>query len=471
MKLESHSRYFKKQISEINQGERLPVVLVSNGAVIVDGDLVPYAKVDHQEIHWSRPVRGNPEVWEHGLLHTSADGTFVHGVISHGGHPKKTTHLAQEGAHPRVALANTTSLAQAPPDSTHPRVALANATNVVAASHSNDYQLQTTIPGPQGQGTFAKTTDAAAVIYPGGLQWGPFHKVEIGLSMTSKGVVQVTVTLPNLDKALNDPQDQFYVSTTGINSESFVLTVTITVVAGMEDILNDLLTASGAVGPPFYDVTFNVNLATNVVTGYYSELKHDPDNVSVPWGPGIYHPLYCPYSAKGMQARTRALAAVAASPHVEEIAGQPRALALRTNFHSSSANIHLDPSPVVMTTLAAMSTAADDDLPIGYLQTMTTPADADLHASSQTYMISAASYWRGSDEIKIFGDEKAGIEKSLPNSLKGQLGSDKQAFLRDHFGKHLLLFSLSRHKDYQGKFTDARKDKLQFWWTGKVSSC
>ncbi|KAF8419162.1 hypothetical protein EV426DRAFT_702014 [Tirmania nivea] len=465
VKLESSSPDFKRQIAIINQGERLPVVLVCNGAVIVDGKLVPYAKVDQKEIHWSRPI-GELGLWEHGLLHTSADGSFVQGAIAHGEHPEANTHVPS--AVPVRVSARRVAEEAVP---THmPHVSLANVTPVFAASHSNGYEVKTTIAGAQG--SFAKATDASGVKYPGGFQWGAFHMVEIGLSTTSQGVIQVSVTLPELDKLISDPQDKLYTPpTSAVDSINFVLTVTFAVVAGMEEILNSALTPEADLGPPFFECVMKVNLATNVVTGYYSELKNDPENPAAPWGAGAYRPLYCPYSPKATRARTRALAAIADNQLVEDVSGRPRALALRTNFHSMSKNIHLSPSPAVMTALATTAASANDSLPIAYLQTMSTPADADLHASSQTYMISAAGYWRGSNEIKIFGNDAPGIEKTLPDSLKTQLAADSQAFLRDNFGKHLLIYSLSNHKDYQSKFNDVRKDKLQFWWTGKTDKC
>jgi hypothetical protein len=101
------------------------------------------------------------------------------------------------------------------------------------------------------------------------------------------------------------------------------------------------------------------------------------------------------------------------------------------------------------------------------LQSMPTPADYDLHGLSQHYMSAAGSWWRGDDEKKLFGDERA-ENNWLPIELKDGLSGNLQSFLSDHFSKALLVRSLANNDNYKDKFSDDDRDKLTYWWQGKV---
>lgn len=227
---------------------------------------------------------------------------------------------------------------------------------------------------------------------------------------------------------------------------------------------DDTTATSSQLPPPaaFSTINLVVNLATNVASGSWTELVKTGADASATYSVGAVHAIYCQYSTRAAALRTHALAAVAANDH--QVDGAP--LALTAHMHSSSASIHHEPSPVTahLTQVFATST----DLPLTTLQTLSTPADVDLHTQSQNYMIAAAGYWRGDDEKGLFGDEKDAIGQHLPDSLKTSLPESQQKFLRDIFSKALLSYGLSRNKDYSTKFDDSRKDKMEFWWTGKV---
>lgn len=433
----------------MNGEQSLPRLSVYQGAVLLDGQLVPQASIDARSIHWSRPLPGKANVWEHGAVKTSADGTLVHGAISYDSGTAKADGKAGKES-----------------------LSADQIVRVFGVSHTNDYNVLATSKGPTGPGTFDKANQADTTPYPGPLTWSDFHQVETGLSITGNGLVQVSVTMPELDRNWNHPDDPLYSVTSALNTETWVLTINITVIAGMEQFLHDLLqpgswkptSASGnqSIPPPFFTITMLVNMNTNVVTGDYTELVPNSDP-SIEWSAGPFHALYCPYSPKAHALKTQALKAIASSSRERE-EGDP--LALTASFYKPHANIHTPPAP--LTKLIAHSMSSVNDPPLSFLQTMSTPADVDLHKQSQSYMIAAAAYWRGDDEKAVFGDERGSVAAYLPNSLKDQLSSDGRTFLSDHFAKNLLLSGLSRSTSYQDKFNDDRKDKLEFFWTGKV---
>ncbi|KAI1172126.1 hypothetical protein F4777DRAFT_582249 [Nemania sp. FL0916] len=439
--LHSHEPDYTQKIRDINNvtGHILPQISVSQGSVLIDNKLVKHARVDRKEIHWSRPL-GDDESgeWEHGMLQTSADGFWAQGAIGTGPSPSATP-------------------------ATHSLSTLKNTVSVAAASTANDYNLLCSVQGASNDGTFKTTTAADSTAYPGNCNWGTLQKVEIGLSLTPKGAVQVKVTFPDIDANWgdDDPLDILYTSTSAVDQAKWVLNVTINAVPGMEEFL------AGACSPgtlPFSIINLKVDLATNNAWGDFTELLQTGDDT---WGPGAIRAVQCPYSPKVSALKNTALNAIKKS-NLQASTGAPQALT--ANLHTTSSNVHLEPSPLTahLSTLAATENA---DLPISFLQTMTTPADADLHAHSQNYMMAAAGYWRTSDETAVFGDEKAALDKTLPDALKSNLPAECQTFIGSQFSKSLLNYSMSRNTTYQGKYNDAQKEKLQFWWTGKTPKC
>ncbi|KAJ8129658.1 hypothetical protein O1611_g3973 [Lasiodiplodia mahajangana] len=429
-----------RKVQDINgvTGRVLPQISVIQGSLLIENELIKHARVDGKEIHWSRPLAdGDSGDWEHGMLKTSADGFCVHGAIGTGPSPSAT---------PAV----------------HSLATLNNTVSVFAASTANDYSLLYTAPGAHNDGTFENTNAADSTAYPGSYNWCAFQKVEIGLSLTVNGAVQVKVTLPEVDTnwADDDPLDALYTSTSAVDQTNWVLIVTITVVGGFEE---DLVASCKPNATPFFTINLKVNLATNVAWGNFTELIHGDDK----WHGGAIRAIHCSYSPSVSALKNTALKAVRKSD-LRAPDGMPQALT--TNLHAIYSNIHHVPSPLTahLSTFAATS---NEDLPISFLQTMKTPSDSDLHAHSQNYMMSAAGYWRSSVETAVFGDERAALEKTLPDALKGNLPMECRAFLGNGFSKTLLNYSMSRNKSYEGKYSDVQKEKLQFWWTGKMQNC
>lgn len=113
---------------------------------------------------------------------------FTHGAIGHGPGP-----TVDDAALPQLA-------------------ALTNTVHVMAASHSNDYKLISSID------QFVDTATAGAVTYPGSYVWQRWYKLETSLSVTPGGLAQIQVTLPELDMSWNNTTDPLYSTTRYVKS-------------------------------------------------------------------------------------------------------------------------------------------------------------------------------------------------------------------------------------------------------------
>jgi hypothetical protein len=145
---------------------------------------------------------------------TSADGTLVHRAISYDYSTVKTDGKAG-----------------------NEKLRADQIVRVFGVSHTNDYNVLATSKGPTGTGIFDKANQADNAPYPGSLTRSDFHKVETGLSISGNGVVQASVTLPDLDRNWNHPDDPLYSATTALNTDTWVLTISIIVIAGIEQFL------------------------------------------------------------------------------------------------------------------------------------------------------------------------------------------------------------------------------------------
>jgi hypothetical protein len=435
----------EKQVAAINADHSFPILSVSGGALLIDNALVPHANISRSQILWSRPLKEKgSEVWEHGALHVSGDSSIVHGAIALGAPISATSTEKPLSANAVV--------------------------RVMGLKRAVDHYLLSSAKSPTNEGTFESTHAADYYKYPGEMAWTNFHLVEHGIEEAQPGSgVRVSAVMPDLDRNWTETDLNLY-SVTAVLLPGYILMVTITITPGLESLFVDLMApgkwkpAPGRekdpIPPTFHDIVLNINLATNVVQGHYTELLGSDD---IGWQAGSLRAIYCQKTPKIAALKARSLQVIAKSSLQTED-GTP--LALHAHLLDPSVNIHQAPSPIA-TRLATIA-LEQDELSVSVLQSMPTPSDIDLHNLSQHYIMGASGYWRGDDETTLFGDKKAENDW-LDVSLKNGLSSDLRSFLSDHFSKSLLVRSLATDDTYKDKFSDNDRDKLTFWWQGKVS--
>jgi hypothetical protein len=256
----------------VQGGHSFPTISVCNGALLADDVLVPQATISSSQLRWSRQLQKlGPDVWEHGTIHLSADCTVAHGAISVGQFAEFTTASNSGGAQSVV--------------------------RVMGLQHAVDHYLLSS------QGTFETAYAADHCSYPDGATWEGFYRTQHGLDQSQPGAgVRMTAVLPDLDRNWNDPALPLY-SVTATVVPGWILRISITVTAGLEPDFLALMTAANwkpadghpGVPPAFHDIVMDVDLATNVAEGHYTELVGDED---AGWKAGPVHAIYSPVSPK-----------------------------------------------------------------------------------------------------------------------------------------------------------------------------
>ncbi|KAE8372797.1 hypothetical protein BDV26DRAFT_83910 [Aspergillus bertholletiae] len=277
------------------------------------------------------------------------------------------------------------------------------------------------------------------------------------MEQTEKGTFIAKASIPVMDEISGSSgKDAIYTSSVDLTPGQ--LKVTLRIGDGLEDTVTSMLDDWKQSTPKpqaFKSLVLYIKLVTGEAWGHYTEIAEEPGE------DGPIHAVHADHSDKHRELHRKFPAAIASSPIAHLNYG------LNCNLYSISANIHAAPSPKAAMLREVMN---DRPLAIGELQTLDIPGDFDVHHVTQNYIMAAAGYWRGEKEKSVFGDGKGANEKILPDSLKLELMKPNQTFLADVYTRALFLYNLSTSEQYQAHFTGEQKEKLEYFWSGKVCS-
>ena len=240
---------------------------------------------------------------------------YQHGAFRSIGHGRAITGYIGKGASDAATLQEIKSF--------EPFIALADA---------NDYALTSC---PQ---TYPSVVDAEAASPAPGQTWNTFWKIEIGLTIQGGGL-NVQVTMPDIDAEWNrlhpnSGTSLYAVSPFNFNAQDSILIVPVAATQGLESYLQSTIQGWGnssvKSGPTFKSFTRLLNLISNAVHGYYTELMED---LSGGYEDEPLHATYSPdsYSLKALHTST--ISAITESQRL----GAP---AKNANVHDTTANLH-----------------------------------------------------------------------------------------------------------------------------------
>jgi hypothetical protein len=187
-------------------------------------------------------------------------------------------------------------------------------------------------------------------------------------------------------------------------------------------------------------------LFTNAVHGYYTELK--PDDTA-----GAIHAL----------AVSSPSVSLAARDHIINLSKPARVASVAADLHQPA---------LPATQLLADRFFTADNLSISDLQTLVAPDNTQLNMLSQQYLHNASTYWRRSDEVGVFGDEKSATASALPTSgsLTRNLSSDARTWLAQ-YQQAILMQALQRNSKYTGRSSSDLQNKLDYYFQGGQDGC
>ncbi|KAK7416146.1 hypothetical protein QQZ08_012104 [Neonectria magnoliae] len=447
-KLDTTDPHHPRTVADLNGDDALPEISMCHGAVVVNekgsSSLASHVSMSHLSAQWSKPLQGQPGMYQHGVLRSIYHGKAAVGYVATG--PAKVDSLAE----------------------------LESITPVMAVSDANTYLVNfgTKISASPAEAIAAKSTDADG--------WTPFWKICIGLAHDpSSGGFKVALTMPDLDEqwvntwgkeAADTPLYQVLPPT--LNQATFVLTIPVQVRPGLEagppgllDTLQNWNLKDGegkavTAGPAFNQFCLYLNLETNEVHGYSCELQSAGTGN---FKDGPIHALTTPGSNVVNDIRRTV------NNLVQDAPSMPGSFEA-ADVNDPSANHHAPAQQAAQ--MLATNLFTTGDLSIGDLQTTPAPSDADLNKFSQQYMQNAANYWRLNEEVNLFGNDKDAMKTALPasGSLTDQLDSEGQAWLGT-YDRGLMLQALQRDSKYSANFTGSEASKMNYYWQGGQKGC
>ncbi|KAM0340569.1 hypothetical protein ACHAPU_010406 [Fusarium lateritium] len=421
--IDPRSPSFPGMVQKLNGSQPLPTIQVSEGKVLVDGQVAQHAAIHHSGIEWSHPVAGSTNgVYQHGILRPIDEGSCLVGVVGSGPKDAESTDDLKSIQTVSAFLApNSYSLIASP--ATYPTQAAAD-----SASPSSDET------------------------------WTPFWKVTIGYAVVN-GAGTIQVALPDLDAE--------YTKQTGISgttlysvgtpmSTNSMLTVTITV--GDPSMLKYLIkgwtTTDVTPGPLFSSITILRNPQTNAMHGDYEPPVPSGGNLS------IYAIVATDPGSSAAAVKSAMQKAVKASPFLPS-------LMLMADVTNASSSVHQPPLPATMA--LAPLTFSSEALSAADLMNVTVATPDDLQNLSQNYIIDAANFYRAQEEDDVFGSGKQ-TGDAIPTSLKQGLQKDQTMFL-GNYSKALIMQGLSYNGSYAKSFTKSDTDTMRYYFTGSAKEC
>ncbi|KAE8168595.1 hypothetical protein BDV40DRAFT_294545 [Aspergillus tamarii] len=406
-------------------------VIIDNGAVMVDSQLIEYADVSHEHIKWSREVPDSPRMWEHCLLKVSSDSLIVTGSI--------TYQLEGSSETSEYSPAHDTKLP------------IKDIVQVVGMQNVNTYNVLFS------EKTFSEEGEANQAVPAVGEKWSPFWTIQTGLDKQGQGTFIPVVAIPALDDEFGTGEDSIYESTLAINSQN-ILTIDVSIDAQGQDDLRTFLDGwtedKGPKPPVFASFSAGINLATGEMHGYYYEPSSEATEH------GALHALYTAHAENHHVMKQAVIDAVNISPFAA------MNLALTCDLYNPSANIHSRSLPVADLLLSATEAKRS----VTELQLLEAPDPMTLNNISQNYVMAAAGLWKGPKEREVFGDGSLANSDIVPSLLKSQLSTKNKEFL-ETYSRALYLYSLSGNDNYGKNFSESERKKLTYWWKGKAESC
>ncbi|GAB1198780.1 hypothetical protein APSETT444_008110 [Aspergillus pseudonomiae] len=408
-------------------------VIIDNGAVMVDSQLVQYADVSHEHVKWSREVPGSPGMWEHCQLKVSSDSLIVTGSITY--QLQVSSENSEYSAPHNTKLPTTEDIVQ-----------------VVGMQFVNTYSILFS------EKTFSDEGKANQAIRADGEKWDAFWTIQTGLEKDSKGAFVPAVAIPALDEWFGEGEDSLYESTVIVNSQN-ILTIDVQIIDQGQESLRDFLDKNwkkdnGPKPPAFATFSARINLATGEMHGFYYEPSSDET------GRGALHALYTAH-ANGHHLMKQAVIDAVNDSHFTNMK-----FALTCDLYTPSANIHSPPPPVI----DILFSATEAKRSLTELQLLDAPDPMTLNNISQNYVMAAAGLWKGCKEKEVFGDGTLANSHVVPSVLNQQISTENKKFLAT-YSRALYLYNLASNDHYGKNFSECERKKLIYWWKGKGVTC
>lgn len=406
---------------------RISEVAIVEGAVMVNRELVRYANVSREHVEWSRQLPDKDGQWEHGSLKVSSDGFVVTGSIA----LQRGSVSSPEEAFREVDLAS------------HDVV------HVVGLRNVNTYKLQ------GSKKVFKDEMEAIGAKPTTDEPWNSFWTIETGLKKDAAGATVPAVVIPALDDEFGTGEDSIYEGNLVLDQSNMGrVDIVISSPADFRDYLDNWPEDKGPKPLGFQSIHLRINLVTDEVHGYYYELA--PANADPSKGTPI-HALYTPHAENHHRLKYAVTEAIDNSPFAT------MNLALTCDLYNPSANIHSPPAPLKR----ALALSASQTRSLTELQLLEAPDPSSLNALTQNYVMAAAGLWKGQKEREVFGDGSLANKDVVPSELKDKLSTKNKEFL-ETYSRALYLWSLAGSDNYSKHFTDEQRDRLAYWWKGKV---
>ncbi|MBE3041363.1 hypothetical protein IMZ48_02025 [Candidatus Bathyarchaeota archaeon] len=306
--------------------------------------------------------------------------------------------------------------------------------------------------------TFKKAEEADKALPTTDEPWDSFWTIETGVEKNEKGGMSFLVAMPVLDAEFGTGESSIYEKPKLSVDAKHMLKVDISVALSDREDLRKFLAEwpedKGPKPPAFESIHLAISLATGQVHGHYYELA--PDDTFTSQDP----PIHALYAAK---AETHQGLKHAVTEAIETSDFACMELALTCDLYNPSANIHSPPAPLGR----ALGLSASRTLSVTELQLLEAPDSASVNNLAQNYMMAAAGLWKGQKEKDVFGDGSLANRVLVPSELKDGLSDDNRKFLAV-YSRALCLWSLAGNDVYSKHFTDEQRDRLAYWWKGKV---
>lgn len=405
-----------------------PKVTVVKGALLLDGEFVEQSQVDNTRVIWSRKLKSQPGVWEHGNLHVSRTGFSCSGAIGRGIPSRSNSPNA-------MTFADLTTVIL-----------------VTGVADQNDYTFRYI---PQAYPTANAARQAAKIQGS-----SPCWTISTGVKKPRGGLICFIEAIDKVSEGA-----RLYQGTVDATDYS-TITATVTVITGKEQtFLNKQDTVNQknkTQFPKFGKASFTVDIISNTAKGYLQPLKEEED----PMGGTIwsldnnaFQPLY--WEETGTHFLKTCLNTAAEQPN-------KNSWKLLTRLASLPNAALPQPADLAYSLAEGNSAMFEQSLSVRDLLTIDTPVHEDQTKNTQNLIAKAASYWRSDDDKQTWGDPSGALHDVLGKEFTDNLDKEKRTFLTDTYSKAMLLTSVATNDQFARNFSDEQQTKLHYFWLGKV---